>query len=172
MLSPPRLHDLPQAFAVGTLLRWYREGTYANCRLIHRSMFPGHVDPNSTAVYLPITEKAFRPGSIRSYRDTLKLFLVHVASLCRRSVTRLAVGDLAFERVLDFLRMIEETRRNQAFRVERLVSTKWFQLTKRVKLRIDSQFFKVFNDPNFGLPDLVCPGRKPPPSSPQQSDEV
>lgn len=30
--------------------------------------------------------------------------------------------------------------------------TKWFQLTERVKLRIDGQFFNVFNHPNFGLP--------------------
>jgi len=33
-----------------------------------------------------------------------------------------------------------------------LYLTKWFQLTERVKLRIDGQFFNVFNHPNFGLP--------------------
>jgi hypothetical protein len=44
------------AFAVATLLRWYREGVDPNCRLIHLATFLGHVDPNSTAVYLTITE--------------------------------------------------------------------------------------------------------------------
>ena len=34
-----------------------------------------------------------------------------------------------------------------------LYLTKWFQLTEHVKLRIDGQFFNVFNHPNFGLPD-------------------
>jgi Carboxypeptidase regulatory-like domain len=36
--------------------------------------------------------------------------------------------------------------------------TKWFQVTERVKLRIDAQFFNVFNHPNFGLPNLVYAG--------------
>jgi len=36
--------------------------------------------------------------------------------------------------------------------------TKWFQLSERVKLRIDGQFFNVFNHPNFGLPSMVLAG--------------
>jgi len=72
-------------------------------------------------------QKGLRPGSIRSYRDTLKLFLIHVAGLCRRPVTRLALSDLAFERVLDFLRMLEETRSNQArTRNQRLAALRTF----------------------------------------------
>ena len=39
-----------------------------------------------------------------------------------------------------------------------LYLTKWFQLTERVKLRIDGQFFNLFNHPNFGLPNLVYAG--------------
>jgi hypothetical protein len=39
-----------------------------------------------------------------------------------------------------------------------LYLTKWFQLAERVKLRIDSQFFNVFNHPNFGLPVLGYAG--------------
>jgi len=35
-----------------------------------------------------------------------------------------------------------------------LYLTKWFPLTERMKLRIDGQFFNVFNHPNFGLPVL------------------
>jgi hypothetical protein len=36
--------------------------------------------------------------------------------------------------------------------------TKWFTLSERVKLRIDGQFFNLFNHPNFGLPVLVYAG--------------
>ena len=39
-----------------------------------------------------------------------------------------------------------------------LYLTKWFQVTERVKLRIDGQFFNVFNHPNFGLPVLGYAG--------------
>src|SRR6266705_3039543 len=49
-------------------------------------------------------QKGLRPGSIRSYRDTLKLFLGYVATSCRRPITRLAPTDLCFQRVLDFAR--------------------------------------------------------------------
>ncbi|HEY6341657.1 MAG TPA: carboxypeptidase regulatory-like domain-containing protein [Bryobacteraceae bacterium] len=36
--------------------------------------------------------------------------------------------------------------------------TKWFRLRERVKLRIDGQFFNLFNHPNFSLPSLVYAG--------------
>ena len=39
-----------------------------------------------------------------------------------------------------------------------LYLTKWFQLTERFKMRIDGQFFNVFNHPNFGLPVLTNAG--------------
>ena len=32
-----------------------------------------------------------------------------------------------------------------------LYLTKWFFVSERVKLRFDTQFFNVFNHPNFGL---------------------
>ncbi len=60
----------------------------------------------------PKTHKGLRPGSVRSYRDTLKLFLAYVASNCRRPIRRLTMSDLSAQRVLDFLHMIEVTRRN------------------------------------------------------------
>jgi site-specific recombinase XerD len=53
--SPPRPHDLRHTFAVGTLLRWYRAGIDPTQRLLHLSTFLGHVQPESTAVYLTIT---------------------------------------------------------------------------------------------------------------------
>ena len=64
-VSPPRLHDLRRSFAVRTLLRWYREGIDPNSRLMHLATFLGHVDPNSTAVYLPITEELLREADQR-----------------------------------------------------------------------------------------------------------
>ena len=36
--------------------------------------------------------------------------------------------------------------------------TKWFSLTERLKLRLEAQFFNVFNHPNFGLPSAVLAG--------------
>jgi len=39
-----------------------------------------------------------------------------------------------------------------------LYLTKWFFLTERIKLRFDTQFFNVFNHPNFGLPNMVFAG--------------
>jgi hypothetical protein len=36
--------------------------------------------------------------------------------------------------------------------------TKWFPVNERVKLRIEAQFFNVFNHPNFGLPSMVLAG--------------
>ncbi|HTW30891.1 MAG TPA: carboxypeptidase-like regulatory domain-containing protein [Candidatus Sulfotelmatobacter sp.] len=36
--------------------------------------------------------------------------------------------------------------------------TKWFRVTEHVKLRFESQFFNVFNHPNFALPSMVQAG--------------
>jgi hypothetical protein len=36
--------------------------------------------------------------------------------------------------------------------------TKWVTLTEHVKLRLESQFFNVFNHPNFALPSMVQAG--------------
>lgn len=54
-VSSPRLHDLRHAFAVNTLTRWYREGVDPQSRLLTLATFLGHVDVNSTAVYLTTT---------------------------------------------------------------------------------------------------------------------
>lgn len=64
-VSAPRLHDLRHSFAVGTLLRWYREGIDPNTRLLHLSTFLGHVSPTSTAVYLTITDQLLREADTR-----------------------------------------------------------------------------------------------------------
>lgn len=36
--------------------------------------------------------------------------------------------------------------------------TKWFPVTEHVKLRLESQFFNLFNHPNFGLPSMALAG--------------
>jgi Carboxypeptidase regulatory-like domain len=36
--------------------------------------------------------------------------------------------------------------------------TKWFRVSEHVKLRLESQFFNLFNHPNFGLPSMVLAG--------------
>lgn len=53
--TPAHVHDLRHSFAVGRLLRWYRDGHNPTDKLVKLSTFMGHVDPASTAVYLTIT---------------------------------------------------------------------------------------------------------------------
>jgi len=57
-------------------------------------------------------QKGLRPGSVRSYRDGLRLFLCFVAEDARRKVTRLSALDLTFDRVLGFLKHLEDRRGN------------------------------------------------------------
>jgi integrase len=64
-VSAPRLHSLRHSFAVGTLLRWYRQGEDPAARLFELSTFMGHVDPTSTSVYLTITAELFDEANRR-----------------------------------------------------------------------------------------------------------
>jgi integrase len=64
-VSPPRLHDLRHSFAVGCLLRWYREGVDPSARLGQLSTFMGHVEPRSTSVYLTMTPQLLAEASRR-----------------------------------------------------------------------------------------------------------
>ena len=59
------------------------------------------------------TLKGLRPASVQSYRDTLRLFLRFVATERACRLTRLTLADLSFDRVLAFLRHLEEARHNQ-----------------------------------------------------------
>jgi integrase len=61
----PRVHDLRHSFAVGALLRWYRTGVDPTARLHHLSTFLGHVDPQTTAIYLTITSELFAEANRR-----------------------------------------------------------------------------------------------------------
>lgn len=66
--SPARIHDIRHSFAVGTLLRWYRAGVDPSQRLLHLSTFMGHVQPESTAVYLTITGELLNVAGVRFER--------------------------------------------------------------------------------------------------------
>jgi len=61
----PRVHSLRHSFAVRTLLRWYREGQNPTARLHHLSTFMGHVNPNTTAIYLTITSDLLQEANHR-----------------------------------------------------------------------------------------------------------
>jgi integrase/recombinase XerD len=61
--------------------------------------------------YLP-QQKGLQPSSIRSYRDSLRLFLIFVAKLHHRGVSELALEHLDYQSVLAFLRNMEKERGN------------------------------------------------------------
>ena len=63
------------------------------------------------ADHLPV-QKGLRLGSIRSYRDTLRLFLRFASEKRRARIATLALQDLSFERVLAFLKYLEQERGN------------------------------------------------------------
>jgi integrase len=64
-VSSPRLHDLRHSFAVGALTRWYRQGLDPATNLLALSTFLGHVDVNSTALYLTTTPELLQQASHR-----------------------------------------------------------------------------------------------------------
>ena len=59
-----------------------------------------------------ITVKGLRPASVRSYRDTIRLFVCFTAADKGCKITRLSLGDLTFDRVVKFLRHLEQDRGN------------------------------------------------------------
>jgi site-specific recombinase XerD len=72
-------------------------------------------------------QKGLRPASIKSYRDTIKLFLAWVAKVNRRPLTKLVLADLSSDQVLEFLHAIEVERHNQIqTRNQRLAALRTF----------------------------------------------
>lgn len=59
-----------------------------------------------------VTVKGLRPASVRSYRDTIRLWLRFVAGDKGTKITKLNLEDLTFERVLGFLRYLDHDRHN------------------------------------------------------------
>lgn len=64
-VSSPHLHSLRHSFAVGCLLRWYREDVNPSARLFQLSTFMGHVNPASTAIYLTVTPQLLAEANQR-----------------------------------------------------------------------------------------------------------
>ena len=61
-----------------------------------------------------VTVKGSRPATIRSYRDTIRLLLRYVAEDRGTRITRLNLEDLSFDRIVGFLRYLENDRHNHA----------------------------------------------------------
>lgn len=59
-----------------------------------------------------VTVRGLRPASVRSYRDTIRLLLCFVAADKKTKITKLSIEDLTFERMLGFLRYLENDRHN------------------------------------------------------------
>ncbi len=68
----PRVHDLRHTFAVHRLLAWYRDGQDVNPRLPWLSTYLGHVDIQSTQVYLRATAGLLEQVDQRFHRHYLQ----------------------------------------------------------------------------------------------------
>ncbi len=75
---------------------------------------PGPLGPLIHSFFLDhlLTVKGLRPASVRSYRDTIRLLLCFVAADKGTKITKLTLDDLSFERILGFLRYLEDDRHN------------------------------------------------------------
>jgi site-specific recombinase XerD len=72
-------------------------------------------------------QKGLRQSSVRSYRDTLRLFLPFVANDARRRISQLQLEELKLDRVLAFLRHMEQDRHNSiSTRNQRLAALRTF----------------------------------------------
>lgn len=66
---------------------------------------------NYLGLYLP-GQRNVSTNTIKSYRDTFKLFLIYYQQSCHRSVDRLCLKDIDKSLVLGFLDWLEQKRRN------------------------------------------------------------
>jgi integrase/recombinase XerD len=72
-------------------------------------------------------QKGLRQSTVRSYRDTLRLFLPFAANDARRRISQLQLEDLKLDRVLAFLRHMEQDRHNSiSTRNQRLAALRTF----------------------------------------------
>jgi len=80
-------------------------------------------------------QKGLRSSSLKSYRDSLRLFLLFLAEKTGHKVSRLTLADLTCAQVLAFLQSLETDRGNQVrTRNQRLAAIKGFfdYLARRV----------------------------------------
>jgi len=68
----PRIHDMRHTFAVHRLLAWYRDGEDVNARLPWLATYLGHVDIQSTQVYLSATAELLEQVDHRFHRHYLE----------------------------------------------------------------------------------------------------
>jgi integrase/recombinase XerD len=61
----PRVHDFRHSFAIGSLLRWYRQGADVQSNLPKLAMYMGHVSIVSTAYYLRWMPELAAAASLR-----------------------------------------------------------------------------------------------------------
>lgn len=61
-----------------------------------------------------VVQKGLCLGSVRSYRDTMRLFLRFVTEETHQPIARLSLQDLTFDRMLSFLKHLEQDRGNHA----------------------------------------------------------
>lgn len=71
----------------------------------------GHLIHQYFLDYLP-QQKGLRSSTVKSYRDTIRLFLKAVATDAHHGVSTLSLEELTFERVLAFLHDREATHQN------------------------------------------------------------
>jgi site-specific recombinase XerD len=72
-------------------------------------------------------QKGLRQSSLRSYRDTLRMFLPFVANDAGRPISRLQREDIRLDHVLAFLKHLEHERRNSvSTRNQRLAALRTF----------------------------------------------
>ena len=72
-------------------------------------------------------QKGLRPSSLRSYRDSLRLFLLFVAEKTGHKVSRLTLAELTCAQVLAFLQSVETDRHNHVrTRNQRLAAIRGF----------------------------------------------
>lgn len=80
-------------------------------------------------------QKGLRPSSLKSYRDSLRLFLLFLAEKTGHKVSRLTLAELTCAQVLAFLQGLETDRHNQVrTRNQRLAAIRGFfdYLARRV----------------------------------------
>lgn len=71
----------------------------------------GHILYSFFEDYLKV-QKGMRPASVKGYRDAIRLFLQFVAKERGCRISKLSFSDLTHERVIKFLRYLEENRGN------------------------------------------------------------
>jgi integrase/recombinase XerD len=68
----PTIHDLRHAFAIRTVLDWYRDGVDVEARLPLLSTYLGHIGPSSTYWYLTAVPELLEAATVRLERSRVK----------------------------------------------------------------------------------------------------